>query len=335
MSISTKIYLQPAGIIRRFTIEAVPFEQFDRLAKEAFGILNNGNQYQWQYQDDEDDWVSFSSEGEWKDALFFHAQSKSKVLRLRLTQQERTGMRRPVDNATTANQSIRHHGVVCDGCEMRGIVGIRHKCNVCDDFDFCSTCYNDKEKMQKHGNHAFQTIETPRRGCPAFRSFQENGDTVLHCPIKIENQDAKAVQEALSNALNQFGIDVEITSEEPKPEVKEEKPVEEVKPEPVQETKEVKPEPVQEIAKPEVKPEPQPVPVDMEQSWTFMEVQSDAKVEKPSAPVQPVEAYPQHMETLRMMGFENVALNRHLLNNYKGDLERVVGSLLQLTGYRS
>jgi hypothetical protein len=337
MSIATKIYLHPSGIIRRFSIDVVSFEQFDRMAKEAFGILNNGINYQWQYQDDEDDWVSFSTEGEWKDALFFHEQSKGKLFKLKLIQVERPGITRP-----QPQQQQRHWGIICDGCQQKGIVGIRYKCSECDDFDFCSTCYESKEKMNQHGNHKFTKIEQPVKRCHGFNSFQDiNGDKVIHCPININKQDAKAVENMLGNVLGQMGIDLEIVEEEPKPQ-------EEIKEE--------------EVVQP-VFEQPAPVPVDMEQSWTFMEVQNDPRqsvlqkkpeeapvqpqqipveVPKPVQPIPqvqpqqiPVEAFPQQMDTLRQMGFDNVALNRHLLNNYKGDLERVVGSLLQLTGYRN
>lgn len=28
----------------------------------------------------------------------------------------------------------------CDGCKSKGILGVRYKCAVCADFDFCSKC---------------------------------------------------------------------------------------------------------------------------------------------------------------------------------------------------
>jgi hypothetical protein len=33
-----------------------------------------------------------------------------------------------------------HEHVNCDGCGQKGIVGIRYKCAVCSDFDFCERC---------------------------------------------------------------------------------------------------------------------------------------------------------------------------------------------------
>lgn len=33
-----------------------------------------------------------------------------------------------------------HKWVNCDGCGQRGIEGIRYKCVICPDFDFCEKC---------------------------------------------------------------------------------------------------------------------------------------------------------------------------------------------------
>ena len=33
-----------------------------------------------------------------------------------------------------------HSGITCDGCNWRNIEGVRYKCSVCPDFDFCHKC---------------------------------------------------------------------------------------------------------------------------------------------------------------------------------------------------
>jgi len=35
--------------------------------------------------------------------------------------------------------------VKCDGCGVKPIVGIRYKCTVCYDFDYCENCEATKE----------------------------------------------------------------------------------------------------------------------------------------------------------------------------------------------
>ncbi|XP_060607151.1 E3 ubiquitin-protein ligase HERC2-like isoform X1 [Ruditapes philippinarum] len=49
-----------------------------------------------------------------------------------------------------------HAGVGCDECSMFPIVGVRYKCRVCDDFDFCENCF----KTKKH-RHPFSRIAEP------------------------------------------------------------------------------------------------------------------------------------------------------------------------------
>ena len=44
----------------------------------------------------------------------------------------------------------------CDDCRMFPIVGMRYKCRVCEDFDFCEACF----KSKKH-KHPFSRIAEP------------------------------------------------------------------------------------------------------------------------------------------------------------------------------
>lgn len=50
----------------------------------------------------------------------------------------------------------RHENVNCDGCGIKGIIGIRFKCAVCKDFDFCEIC----EERLTHA-HPFIKIANP------------------------------------------------------------------------------------------------------------------------------------------------------------------------------
>ena len=61
-----------------------------------------------------------------------------------------------------------HHRVQCDGCDTSPIVGVRYKCSVCPDFDFCENCEASKEHA-----HPFIKLrkadENPMRGHGPFR----------------------------------------------------------------------------------------------------------------------------------------------------------------------
>ena len=62
-----------------------------------------------------------------------------------------------------------HVGYLCDGCNSK-IVGIRYKCSVCDDFDYCEKC---EEKMGlKHG-HPLLKIKDPEQTPIHFKCILE------------------------------------------------------------------------------------------------------------------------------------------------------------------
>ena len=48
--------------------------------------------------------------------------------------------------------------MTCDGCSKFPIVGVRYKCTICNDFDFCEDC----EKDVKH-EHIFLKIKNPQQ----------------------------------------------------------------------------------------------------------------------------------------------------------------------------
>lgn len=57
-----------------------------------------------------------------------------------------------------------HNRVSCDGCGAHPITGIRYKCSVCPDFDYCETC----EAKIDHP-HVFLKIKKPENGGCPFR----------------------------------------------------------------------------------------------------------------------------------------------------------------------
>src|SRR5437868_1736308 len=52
------------------------------------------------------------------------------------------------------------HPALCDQCNLR-IVGIRHKCSVCADYDLCDFCLRHRLDAHAGGMHAFLIIEQP------------------------------------------------------------------------------------------------------------------------------------------------------------------------------
>lgn len=58
----------------------------------------------------------------------------------------------PVEQASENAETV-HHGVTCDGCGVKPISGLRYKCSVCKDFDYCANC----EERLGH-EHAFLKI---------------------------------------------------------------------------------------------------------------------------------------------------------------------------------
>jgi hypothetical protein len=63
------------------------------------------------------------------------------------------------------------HQVVCDGCNIDPIVGVRYKCAECPDFDLCSDC----EAKGEHGHHTFLKVKTPQN-IDIMSAFRTNGD---------------------------------------------------------------------------------------------------------------------------------------------------------------
>ena len=53
---------------------------------------------------------------------------------------------------------IVHKNIICDGCGMKPLLGIRYKCKTCKNFDYCQNCL-DTYKAE-HG-HEFDKIEVP------------------------------------------------------------------------------------------------------------------------------------------------------------------------------
>lgn len=64
-------------------------------------------------------------------------------------------------NLNCEKKKVVHPGVICDGCNGP-IVGVRYKCTICEDFDYCEKC---EEKNNGDHGHPLLKIQSPDM-CP-------------------------------------------------------------------------------------------------------------------------------------------------------------------------
>jgi len=74
-----------------------------------------------------------------------------------------------------------HANIICDGCNKAPIEGVRYKCSVCKNFDFCAMC----EERRGH-EHAFLKIYRPEQAPKAL--FTVVDENVPNCKPDIEQQ---------------------------------------------------------------------------------------------------------------------------------------------------
>jgi len=105
---------------------------------------------------------------------------------------------RPQEQPNMQKESkVVHARIECDGCGEGPIVGIRYKCSVCPDFDYCERC----EARVEHP-HPFVKLRTPNQDSfmqdphpfMRFRGGFERGGcqrprSPKHCPKKEEMKD--------------------------------------------------------------------------------------------------------------------------------------------------
>ena len=86
--------------------------------------------------------------------------------------------------------------MACDGCGLHPIIGIRYKCSVCKNFDYCETC----EERQSH-EHPFLKITKPE-SAPTVIITAVNEDEVAE---HSQDEEVKAEEPAHGHHHRRFG----------------------------------------------------------------------------------------------------------------------------------
>lgn len=101
------------------------------------------------------------------------------------------------------NKTI-HNGFTCDGCNQFPITGVRYKCTVCENFDFCDDCENNFSESHKH---PFLKINNLNQSSYLVKCVLDNSRE----NIPIQNDTSTKVEQA-QNIINGSN-DIEIQSE--------------------------------------------------------------------------------------------------------------------------
>lgn len=179
MAVNVKAFLEKngdvKGEIRRFQLQPTVFQRdtYQALKNKIAEVFSlEGSEFRLYWQDQDGDFVVFSSTSELHEAIT--ASEADGLLRIYVKQTGETD-NTPSDQASGATESeestkdgkekVFHPGVVCDGCDA-SIYGPRFKCIVCPDYDLCSTC----EQKGLHPEHDKFKITHPQtgRGYEAF-----------------------------------------------------------------------------------------------------------------------------------------------------------------------
>jgi hypothetical protein len=113
-----------------------------------------------------------------------------------------------------ADSSKAIHWATCDQCQKR-IIGLRFKCEACDDYDLCGECFQVQEEV--HPDHEFTIIEKPEYPFRCARRAPATAPVVVEAPVVAEAPVETQVEEKadLGESVPEFVIVSSPQSEEP------------------------------------------------------------------------------------------------------------------------
>lgn len=132
--------------IRRFSIDISPRNDAYQALETTIAQLNNNyvqGQFTLQYVDEDNDRITFSSDGEFRAAI--NQIGNGTVMKIFVKPKAKPAASA---SASASTNSYVHLGVVCDGCNG-SVIGNRFKCMQCPDYDLCQSC-SDKNVHPAH-----------------------------------------------------------------------------------------------------------------------------------------------------------------------------------------
>lgn len=225
--------IEKAKEIRRFNLEWNQTESpllklVDKILTHFKGDFKAQDEFKMFWLDDENEFVSFSTDYELIDALNIqagiHASAGLYVPNLFKVYLTRLSNASTLGSSDDQTSSHVHYGVVCDGCDGH-VVGTRYKCTVCADYDLCSKCVD--KGIHKETTHKMHKIDLPGffRRCPRNRFF--SGGAKRYDNLRQQftnNEELKRLGEFFKALVDPFGIDLDYyISTKPNDEQKEKK----------------------------------------------------------------------------------------------------------------